>query len=223
MKVRYLGHSCIEIIGKHHILIDPDFLREPNQGVEYILITHAHKDHISRVAEITTGKIIASEDVCDIAYELGVPRDRLISVSVGDQIKNIKILKGFSRVNDPVYSFFYFLFRWRLPEPGGTPLSFFIEDEASLLHIGDAFESDFSISPDILCLPWRISPFGPKRYSKMVIKMANQISPKYIIPIHYDLEGTEANPEELLEVLNIKILLGNIWHYFKEKTNKRNI
>ena len=25
MKVRFLGHSCIEIIGYRHILIDPDF------------------------------------------------------------------------------------------------------------------------------------------------------------------------------------------------------
>ena len=46
MKVRYLGHSCVEIIGRHHILIDPDFTREPELGVEFICITHAHDDHL---------------------------------------------------------------------------------------------------------------------------------------------------------------------------------
>ena len=34
MKIRFLGHSCIEIMGLHHILIDPDFIREPEKGVE---------------------------------------------------------------------------------------------------------------------------------------------------------------------------------------------
>ena len=57
--------------------------------------------------------------------------------------------------------FFYILFRWRLPEPGGTPLSFLIEDEATVLHIGDAYEVELDLTPDILCLPWRTTPFGP--------------------------------------------------------------
>ena len=52
MKARYLGHSCVEIIGTHHVLIDPDFTRNPEPGVEYICISHAHKDYIGRVAEV---------------------------------------------------------------------------------------------------------------------------------------------------------------------------
>jgi len=43
MKIRYLGHSCVEIIGKHHILIDPDFTRDPLPDVEFICVSHAHK------------------------------------------------------------------------------------------------------------------------------------------------------------------------------------
>ena len=77
MKVRFLGHSCVEIIGQHHILIDPDFTRDPEPGVEYICITHAHKDHIERVAEVPTGLVLAASDVCKIAAGLGVPRERL--------------------------------------------------------------------------------------------------------------------------------------------------
>ena len=50
MRIRYLGHSCIEIIGRHHILIDPDCTRDPEPEVEYVLISHAHEDHIRRVA-----------------------------------------------------------------------------------------------------------------------------------------------------------------------------
>jgi len=217
MKIRFLGHSCIEIMGLHHILIDPDFIREPEKGVEYILVSHAHRDHIARIAEIPTGIVVASEDVCDIAFDLGVSRDRLFPVSIGDQIENIQILPGFSMVGGPIYNFFYFLFRWQLPVPGGTPLSFFIEDETTILHIGDAHKVKLDITPDILCIPWRTTPFGPKGYKNAIITMVRKLSPKYIIPIHFDIEGTEADTNELYTITTCKILDGNGWHSFDEK------
>jgi len=217
MKVRYLGHSCIEIIGKNHILIDPDFTREPEKGVEYILVSHAHRDHIARIAEIPTGIVIASEDVCDIAFDLGVSRDRLFPVSVGDQIENIRVLPGFSMVGGFIYSLFYFLFRWRLPDPGGIPLSFIIEDEITILHIGDAHKVALDITPDILCVPWRTTPFGPQKYKNQIATMVRKFSPKYIIPIHFDIEGMEADTNELYEITTCKILDGNGWHSFDEK------
>ena len=216
MKVRYLGHSCIEIMGQHHILIDPDFTRKPEKGVEYILVSHAHNDHIARIAEIPTGIVIASGNVCDIAYDLGVSRDRLLSVSVGDQIENIKILRGFSMVGGFIYSLFYFLFRLRLPDPGGIPLSFFIEDETTILHIGDAHKVKLDIIPDILCVPWWTTPFWPQKYKKQIEKMVKKLSPKYIIPIHYDISRMEADPNELHKITTCKILDGNRWHSFDE-------
>jgi L-ascorbate metabolism protein UlaG (beta-lactamase superfamily) len=66
MKIRFLGHSCIEIIGYRHIVIDPDFTTEPEPGVEYICVTHGHQDHIGRLAEIPTGVMVASPDVCQM-------------------------------------------------------------------------------------------------------------------------------------------------------------
>lgn len=44
---RFLGNACIELIGvKDHILIDPVFLSPPRKGIERVLITHHHQDHI---------------------------------------------------------------------------------------------------------------------------------------------------------------------------------
>jgi len=40
MRIRWLGHSCIEVVGQHHILIDPDFYHPPEPGVEFVFITH---------------------------------------------------------------------------------------------------------------------------------------------------------------------------------------
>jgi len=214
MQIRHLGHSCVEIIGEHHILIDPDFTHSPMAGVEYILISHAHRDHLGRVGEVHSEKVIASKDVCEVAYNFGVTKDRLISVETGDQIANICILPGFSIVGGYSYKVFHLLFKHRLPDFGGTPLSFLIEDSVSILHIGDAHEFNYEISTDILCVPWRTPPFGSKKYKDQIVSLVNNISPKYVLPVHYDLSGTEADPKELIDLLNCQLLLGDNWHEF---------
>ena len=171
-------------------------------------------DHIARIAEIPTGKVLASADVCEIAVKLGMAKDRVLPVRAGEKIDNIQILPGFSMVNTPAYYFFYTLFRWRIPDPGGTPLSFLVEDEMSLLHGGDAHKAKLKLSPDILCLPWRTTPFGSERYKRTIITMVEQLSPKYVIPIHFDIPGFEAEPEELNRRIQAEVLTGNEWHYF---------
>ena len=217
MRVRHLGHSCVEIQGQNHILIDPDYTRGPEPNVKYILVSHSHMDHIARIAELPMGNVLASADVCEIAVKLGIDKDRVYPVVAGDKVGNIQILPGFSRVNDPVYSFFYMLFRWKLPDPGGTPLSFLVEDDrTTLLHIGDAHEVELDLTPDILCLPWRTTPFGPNRYKNRLIKMVEQLSPKYLLPIHNDLPGMEANPTELTSRVDQDVLLEGKWHYFHQ-------
>lgn len=217
LKVRYLGHSCVEIEGRHHILIDPDFTHEPEPGVEYICISHAHRDHIARVADVPTGMVLASADVCEIAAQMGVPRERLHPVTAGDEIANIKILPGYSQIGGFFYILFNLMFRWRMPDPGGTPLSFLVEDDITLLHIGDAHDARLPERPDLLCLPWRTSPFRAEPYKEALIEMANRFSPRYILPIHYDLEHTEADPREINGRTNAAVLDGYGWNQFENR------
>lgn len=217
MKIRYLGHSCVEIVGRHHILIDPDFTRSPLPDVEYICVSHAHKDHLGKVVQIPTGIVLASQDVCETASKIGVPSSRLQPVTVGERIENIEIMPGFSVVKDPVYFIISLLFRFKIPDLGGTPLSFLVHDDADLLHIGDAHQFPPEIHPDILCLPWRTSPIGPDKYKSVVIEMAKRMTVPYILPIHYDLHGTEANPNELISRIDSVILQGKNWFTFEEK------
>ena len=217
MKIRYLGHSCVEILGKHHILIDPDFTHPPLPDVEFICVSHAHKDHIGKIESVSSGLILAAPDVCEIAHKMGIHASRLKPVKVGEQIENIKILPGFSVVKAPMYIILNLFFRFRLPEPGGTPLSFLIQDEADLLHIGDAHEAPLTVRPDILCLPWRTTPFGSKRYKSTVIRTAMQFDAPYILPIHFDLPGTEASPLEIRERISATVLNGENWHSFRNK------
>lgn len=214
MKVRFLGHSCVEISGKHHILIDPDFTRDPLPVVEYICITHAHDDHIQRVADVSSGVVLASPDVCEIAAKLGVPRERLRPVWPGEQVENIRVLPGYSQTNGVLYTLIVLFFKRHKPEPAGTPLSFLVEDEASLLHIGDAHEAHLAVHPDILCLPWRTTPFQVERYKRTLLRMANGFSPSYILPIHYDLPHSQADPSEIKGRTNAIVLGGEDWYEF---------
>jgi hypothetical protein len=57
-----------------------------------------------------------------------------------------------------------------LPEPGRTPILFFIKDELTLLHIVDAHDVDYNINLGVLCLPWRKKPIGSNQYKKTVLE-----------------------------------------------------
>lgn len=45
---RYLGRACVEIItDDDHLIIDPNYVKPPRKGVNKILITHEHDDHLN--------------------------------------------------------------------------------------------------------------------------------------------------------------------------------
>jgi len=44
---RYLGRACVEIISKNdHIIIDPNYVEPPRKGINKVLLTHEHEDHL---------------------------------------------------------------------------------------------------------------------------------------------------------------------------------
>ena len=198
MKIRWLGHSCIELIGKKHILIDPDYLSEPMPDIDYICITHGHRDHFGKAAELKTGKIIASNEVCEIAGKEGVKEERLIEAIPGDRIENIRVLKGYS----PTGFFTELLGKLIVGNdlPGGKPLSFIIEDELSILHLGDGLKVDGNPSVDICCLPYM------KLMTRKAVKLAKSINPEYIIPIHFDIPWS-TDPEKIGELVDAKVIV----------------
>jgi len=212
MRFRYLGHSCVEVVGQTHIVIDPDFVQSPEPNVDTICVTHAHTDHIGRIAELKSGILLASADVCEIAAEMGVPRSRLQPVKAGDTVGNIRILPGYSIVGGFKYTLMKLMFKGHLPERGGTPLSFLVDDGCPLLHIGDGHLAPEGVRPDVLCLPWRRIPRGAESYQATMIALAQQVGAPYVLPVHHDMPPFDADPRELIGRLDAHVLCGDDWH-----------
>ena len=221
MKVRWLGHSCIEILGKHHILIDPDYQREPLPDIDYIFITHGHGDHLGKAAEIPTGIILASRKVCEVIRSQGVAVKRMFVVEPGDVVENVRVLKGYSLVSR-LSDLWARLWGRKRRGPGGQPLSFLVEDDTptcsghrlSLLHPGDGYKVPEGVNPDIFCLPYRSAPFWSERFKQSLIGLTERLAPKYVIPIHFDIPPWEANPEELRGRVSGEVIVPTEWVEF---------
>ncbi|MGV9171328.1 MAG: MBL fold metallo-hydrolase [Promethearchaeia archaeon] len=66
ISVRFLGNACVEIISDDdHIIIDPNYLVAPRKGINKVLITHEHDDHIDpeKLVEIRNKYIRENQDL----------------------------------------------------------------------------------------------------------------------------------------------------------------
>lgn len=104
MKVRWLGNACLEVFGEKRLLIDPNFLVEPDGSPELILLTHEHDDHYSpeKCAEIL-GKVTV------YAPETALNKFGLegVAVKAGDKIDGIRVLESWCWGSDESVSYFY--------------------------------------------------------------------------------------------------------------------
>jgi len=102
MKVRWLGNSCVEIIGKSHLLIDPNFLVEPEEGVELVLVTHEHSDHfdIQKFKKLNA-RLVAPYTVLGM-YNIDGER-----AEVGKEFKGVKIFDSWCLKSEGSVSYFY--------------------------------------------------------------------------------------------------------------------
>ena len=103
MKLRWLGNSCIEIIDDLHILIDPNFVIEPEPNIDYVLVTHEHSDHIDveKLKGLDYKNLIAPE------YTLKTYNLEGIKAEVGKEIEDIKILPSWCWKAEESVSYYY--------------------------------------------------------------------------------------------------------------------
>ena len=193
MKVTYLGHACVNIqIEGAHLLVDPFISANPLAGhidinsieATYILLTHAHADHIldaEAIAKRTGASLITNPEILDHYRKLGLDgHDMNIGGShrfLDGKVK-IKMVKAVHSSSFPDGSY------------GGNPAGFLINYKDQTIYIsGDtALTMDMKIIPHQYKVDLAILPIG-NNYTMGVrdaLTAAKFVETNNVLGVHYD-------------------------------------
>ncbi|KRM95780.1 metal-dependent hydrolase [Liquorilactobacillus aquaticus DSM 21051] len=195
MKIIWHGHAVIEIIteNKTDILIDPFITDNPSTDLkveecrpDYILVTHAHFDHVGDTAEIakrTGAPIIAVTDLAGYFEEKGL---KAYGINFGGSLKtdfgSVKLVPAWHTA--------------ALPQSGNVPRTLGVAagfelhiDDKTLYDAGDtALFSDMQLinggdGVDLAFLPiGDYFTMGPED----AVRAASFVKARHVLPIHYN-------------------------------------
>ncbi len=103
MRVRWLGNSCVEIDAEMRVLIDPNYVMQPDGHFDVVAITHEHADHIDveKLKNISYEKLIAPRQTLE-TYDLDG-----VAVKPGDSVDDIAVLESWCWKAKESVSYFY--------------------------------------------------------------------------------------------------------------------
>jgi L-ascorbate metabolism protein UlaG (beta-lactamase superfamily) len=127
MRFRWLGNACIEIVGKRHLLVDPNFVLPPEPTVDLILITHEHDDHFSGEARELEAPMWAPQSAVE-AFDLAAT-----VVKPGYTQGGVEVVPSFCYGSE-------------------ESVGYLVHDEVALLHLGDSFRSP-EVETEIIFVP----------------------------------------------------------------------
>ena len=167
MKIRFLGHASFEIIAREGTVVTDPFDSQkvgfsyPKVTADIVLSSHDHFDH-NQVSAVSGEPFV-------------------ISAPGEYEVKEIKVW-GFPTFHDDKEG----------KERGRNSVYLFEAEGISLCHLGDLghlldqHQEEEIGNPDVLFVPvGGIYTIGPAEAAKVVA----QLEPKYIIPMHYRMEG----------------------------------
>lgn len=190
VELTYIGHSAFHIQNDEvGILIDPFMSQNPmakfdftNKKLDYILVTHAHTDHLGdsvAISKKSGAKIFAIYELADICNKLG---GSAIGANMGGKIKfpfgSITFLPAFhsSSTDDGKYA--------------GEATSILLEiGGLKFYHAGDtSLTQEFKMigefyQPDVVMLP--IGGFFTMGIDESVVA-AKWLNAKKVMPMHYN-------------------------------------
>jgi L-ascorbate metabolism protein UlaG (beta-lactamase superfamily) len=171
-------------------------------NADYILVHHAHFDHLSDVPYIarkTGAKVIGTETTCNILRAYGIPKEQLYPVKGGEDYQfdkfSVKVIPSIhSALDDKHYidSRTY----TTVPEAplkvvefieGGSLmfLARFPEHEVLTMGSMNFVERELvGLKPDILLAGINQSQLGLYKYNERLLAVTNY--PKVVIPTHWD-------------------------------------
>jgi L-ascorbate metabolism protein UlaG (beta-lactamase superfamily) len=152
MKIKFYGHACIgiEVSGKH-ILVDPFITGNPKAApidintihADYILLTHAHQDHILDVEAIATRTGATIVSTYEVATYYGNKGFNYHPMNHGGSWKfdfgRVKVVNAIHSSSFPDGTY------------GGNPAGFVIEGEHKNIYIS----GDTALTMDMKLIPLR--------------------------------------------------------------------
>jgi L-ascorbate metabolism protein UlaG (beta-lactamase superfamily) len=210
MEIVYHGHSCVQLItGGKSILIDPFISGNPlaktkpqEVKTDYILLTHAHTDHIldtEAIAKANDATVVAS---FELATYYGAKQLKTIGMNIGGQVD-----LGFAKAKmiHAFHSSSIMLEEGKIIY-GGMPGGYIIQAEGlTLLHSGDTglfsdmrmFGERYNI--DVAFLPiGDLFTMGPDD----ALQAAEWLNARIVVPLHYNtFPPIRKNPSDFVRRL----------------------
>jgi len=194
MKITFYGHASIGIqVGEINILVDPFISANPKASMvnidelkaDYILLTHAHQDHIldvEAIAKRSNAIIISNFEIVSHFEKSGIEGHPMNLGGQWDfEFGNVKYVNAIHTSSFPDGSY------------GGQPGGFVIEGEHKNIYIaGDtALTMDMQLIPMYIDLDLAILPIGDNFTMGIddAILASNFVNCDKVLGYHYDTFG----------------------------------
>lgn len=214
INLKYNGHANISLTKNNiTILLDPFFTDNPlnktnpdDVECDYILVSHAHFDHIGDAISITkrTGATIIS--TAEIANMVASKGCKSHGMNIGGKHK---FEFGFVKVTQAIHS---------AGIQGGLACGFVIDFfDKTIYFAGDtALFGDMELIGRMNKIDYALLPIGDNftMGPEEALEAVKMIKPKIVIPIHYDTwdpiaQSPEDFKEEVEKCCDIKVLVVN--------------
>jgi len=200
-KLTYHGHAVFEIKGsRHNIVIDPFFtgnthakIKPSEVKADYIVLTHAHGDHLGDAFEIAKNNnatIIAVNELANYAAEKGCKAHNMhIGGGYSFPFGRVKFTIAHHGSSSPDGRY--------MGEPAGVVITI---DGKSIYHAGDTgLFLDMKLIGEMTPLDAALVPIGDNFTMGIddAVKAIEFLNPKLAIPMHYDtFDIIKADPQE---------------------------
>lgn len=201
LKFNYYGHACFQIDnGKYKLLFDPFLTGNPSAAVkateveaDYVLITHAHSDHVGDAYDILLRTGATAICVPEIT-NFGGENVKTIAMNLGG---TLNLPFGFVRMVPAFHS---------MGVDGGIPCGYVVGIDNQVIYFaGDTcLFSDMKLIGERDNIDWAILPIGD--HFTMGIKDAAKavefLNAKNVIPVHYNTwDVIKQNPEDFKKLV----------------------
>ena len=200
-KLTYHGHSVFELkTDSHNIVIDPFFNGNPHTKVrpsdvkaDFIVLTHAHGDHLGDAIEIAKNNdatIIAVNELANFAAENGCKAHNMhIGGGFSFPFGRLKFTIAHHGSSSPDGRY--------MGEPAGVVIT---AEGKNIYHAGDTgLFMDMKLIGEINPLDAALLPIGDNFTMGIddAVKAVEFLNPKLAIPMHYNTFGIiKADPNE---------------------------